>query len=46
VEVPKHILRALEIHFVTHLEQVLALALRPPLPAKESSDSVTEVQEE
>ena len=31
-EVPKHIRRALNIHFVTHLEQVLALALRPPRP--------------
>ena len=29
VEMPKHILRALDIRFVTHLEQVLALALRP-----------------
>jgi ATP-dependent Lon protease len=31
-EVPKHIRRALNIHFVTHLEQVLALALRAPRP--------------
>ncbi len=30
VEVPKHIRRALDIHFVTHLEQVLALALSSP----------------
>ncbi len=30
VEMPKHILRALDIRFVTHLEQVLALALLPP----------------
>jgi len=29
VEMPKHILRALDIRFVTHLEQVLALALHP-----------------
>jgi len=30
VEMPRHILRALDIRFVTHLEQVLALALLPP----------------
>ncbi|RUA17543.1 MAG: endopeptidase La [Clostridia bacterium] len=31
IEVPKHIRRALDIKFVTHLEQVLALALLPPV---------------
>ena len=35
-ELPRHILRALDIHFVTHLEQVLALALQDPIPAPES----------
>ncbi len=36
VEVPKHVRQALDIRFVTHLEQVLALAL---LDAPESSDA-------
>lgn len=30
IEVPRHIRRALDIRFATHLEQVLALALRAP----------------
>ena len=43
VEVPRHILRALDIRLVTHLEQVLALALRPaaPAPAPETPVPVT-----
>jgi ATP-dependent Lon protease len=39
VEVPKHIRRALDIRFVTHLEQVLALALRPPASDDASAET-------
>ncbi len=38
-EVPRHVRRALNIRFVTHLEQVLALALLPEHQSKASNPS-------
>ncbi len=40
-EVPRHVRRALNIRLVTHLEQVLALALLPELPTKPSNAAPT-----
>ncbi len=38
VEAPKHVRKALDIRFVTHVEQVLALALRPLTIQEDATD--------
>ena len=37
VEIPRHVKRALEIHTVSHIDQVLALTLLDPLPQPQPS---------
>ena len=37
VEIPRHVKRALEIHTVSHIDQVLALTLLDPLPQSQPS---------
>jgi ATP-dependent Lon protease len=46
VEAPRHVRKALDIRFVTHVEQVLALALRPtPTSAAGDDDNASESPE-